>query len=198
MKGGKGILSKYISKEHDSYLNLGSGSCLFADYFTSLGKRVTDVDIAKAHSFTHPLYRFVLKDAEYFYEDGITYDAIVANHVLEHIQNTGNFLTIVKLSLKKDGVFYIAVPPFKHRVVSGHVHHWTMGILMYNLVLRGFDVMNGKFIEEGYNLIGIVGLNQRSIPKLRHDAGDIEILVEKRFLPELFLKKDNNPKRYNI
>ena len=100
--------------------------------------------------------------------------------------------------LKHDGLFCIAVPPFKHRIVSGHITLYNMGLLMYNLALAGFDVINGRFKEEGCNLMAIVKRNNKPIPFLNHDAGDLETLIRHGILPSWAKNGfDGNFKEYN-
>lgn len=108
------------------------------------------------------------------------HDIIVASHVLEHIQDTGAFLAKVRALLSTGGWFVCAVPPMKPQVVGGHVHLFNLGLLMYNLILSGFDCRHGRFRVRGYNIIAVV---QPAVPPpptdaLRHDNGDIELLAD--------------------
>ena len=41
--------------------------------------------------------------------------------------------------MKDDGVLAITVPPGESLVIGGHLTNWNAGILLYNLVLAGFD-----------------------------------------------------------
>ena len=44
------------------------------------------------------------------WHDERTFDCVVATGVLEHVQNVEKFLSVVKRSLKKDGLFILTVP----------------------------------------------------------------------------------------
>ena len=191
MKGGKAVLKDYIPLDRKRYLNLGSGGPETAKHILAYGKTVIDIDFQRAHDFEHHNYTWI----KYDLNNGVPYkddiDVIVANHVLEHIQNTGLFLSGCATALKDDGTLCIAVPPFKHNIVGGHVHVWNLGLLMYNLALNGFDVVSGRFKREGYNLIGIVKKMEKKLPDLQNDNGDIEKLVLLNYLPKSFYQAMN-------
>lgn len=117
-----------------------------------------------------------------------TYDgeapAIWCAHVLEHVLDVEVALQTIHAALKKDGWLFLSVPPFKTEVVGGHVcTGWTIGQLMYVLILTGFDVRNGHFVKHGYNLAAFVRKSERLPHGLIHDCGDIESLVEQGFWP---------------
>ena len=58
-----------------------------------------------------------------------------------------------------------------------------MGQLMYVLLLNGFDVRSGSFIEYGYNVCGFVRRSERTLPELRFDQGDISVLAKGGYFP---------------
>ena len=185
-------LFNYLDKiDGESWLNLGSGNDKAARYLIDDGRSVTDVDIIKTHNFTHERYTFMEWDLEAgipfeIEENSLTYDVVLASHILEHMQDTGLFLSYCKDMLNYDGILIVVVPPYKPGIVGGHVHLWNMGLLMYNLVLSGFDVVDGHFKKEGYNIMAIVRNWDRISFDLKHDTGDIEILVKDGFLPSYF------------
>lgn len=85
------------------------------------------------------------------------YDQIWMSHMLEHGPNPGRTISKVRDLLRDDGWFCVIVPPFKHKVVRGHLSvGWNLGILAYNLLVHGFDVRNGHFIKHGYNVAAFV------------------------------------------
>ncbi len=117
-----------------------------------------------------------------------SYDLIWASHVMEHVPNPGKFIEKAASLLKDGAILALSLPPYKPFVVGGHkVTSWTVGQLMYFLAHYEFDVLNGHFINYGYNVSAIVQKNTKvTKPALMHDNGDIEILVENRRLPEFF------------
>jgi SAM-dependent methyltransferase len=78
-------------------------------------------------------------------------DAIWCCHALEHQENPMEFLRACYDSLKVGGVLAVTVPPFV-RVVAGHITAWTGGLLLYNVVLAGFDCSDAAISEYGYNV----------------------------------------------
>ena len=109
---------------------------------------------------------------------GTLFDVVWCTHVLEHALNVNIFLTDLRQVLHENGHAFIAVPPHKPQIVGGHVNLFNMGLLMYRLVLAGFDCRNGAFKRQAYNLFAHV---RRGVPvgrNLNYDAGDIEILSD--------------------
>lgn len=103
------------------------------------------------------------------------FDAIWASHVIEHVPNPGAFLEKIHQILSDDGWLFILVPKFKHNVVGGHISTgWNTGQLMYNLLLSGFDIKNGHFINHGYSVCAFVRKAATPLPELRMDRTDIE------------------------
>ena len=101
-------------------------------------------------------------------------DCIWASHVLEHMPNVGAFLEKCFRDLRDNGVLAITVPPAKHEIVGGHVSLWNEGLLLYRLVLAGFDCSQAQIGVYGYNISAIVRKVPASLPPLAMDCGDIE------------------------
>lgn len=172
-------------------LDIGSGLGQHADYFEHVGFNVTalDINISKDAvrtpdeiiDFNAYLPRMPLPTEEAF-------DYIWACHVLEHQENVGDFLTHCLDLLKVDGFLVITVPPFKHNIVGGHLTAWNAGLLLYNLVLAGFDCSQAKALEYDYNISVIVkrptfktSEDIFSLP-LKFDKGDVEVISP--YMPE--------------
>ena len=90
------------------------------------------------------------------YNFNLRFEGIHAAHVLEHQLNTHNFLCKVFDDLIEGGYLCITVPPLKHRIVGGHVSLWNAGLILYHLVLAGFNCQEAKIKEYGYNISVIV------------------------------------------
>ena len=117
------------------------------------------------------------------YPFGRQFDCVWASHVLEHQLNPNLFLLKVHSVLKEGGVLAITVPPPRHMIGGGHVALWNPGILLYHLVLAGFDCKNAVVMRYGYNLTVI--LNKHSIDikdQLVYGTGDIQTISP--YLPE--------------
>ena len=107
------------------------------------------------------------------------FEGIWASHILEHQLNVNKFLKKIHSDLIEQGYLCITVPPLKHQIVGGHVTLWNAGLLIYNLVLAGFDCSSIKVKQYGYN-ISII-LQKKSIlkmPQLTYDTDDLTILKE--------------------
>ena len=155
-------------------LDIGSGppqGVNAANFFKELAKDVTRQDI-------NPDYKpDLLGDFNNLATDKL-YDCIWCSHVLEHQLNPNFFLTKIFHTLKDDGVLAITVPPRKDEIVGGHVTLWNAGLLLYNLILAGFDCKDAAVKSYGYNISVIVNKRTAILPELNYDAGDINALNE--------------------
>jgi hypothetical protein len=117
-----------------------------------------------------------------FYEDikfEEKYDGIWLAHVLEHILDVDRFLKKINNDAKEGGIVAITVPPLKHDIVGGHVNLFNGGLLLYRMVLAGFDCSDAKVKRYGYNISVIVRVKKiKNLPPLNYDNGDIEILKD--------------------
>jgi SAM-dependent methyltransferase len=150
-------------------LDIGSGDGAQAQEFRRRGWQVTTIslvepaDIVGDYLETSFPYRF---------------GTIWASHVLEHQVNPGRFLAKVRDDLREDGILAVTVPPRKDQIVGGHVTLWNAGLLLYHLVLAGFDCSDAKVRSEGYDVSVVVRHRPAKLPDdLVQDAGDIERLA---------------------
>lgn len=102
------------------------------------------------------------------------FDAIWCAHCLEHQRNVGAFLEKVFSDLKDGGVLCITVPPRKDNIVGGHLTLWNAGLVLYNLILAGFDCSDAEIIKDGYNISVFLKKKKAELPVLSMDKGDIE------------------------
>lgn len=153
-------------------LDIGSGDGEQAGILRASGREVTTVSLKEPadiigdymlQAFPHP------------------FDAIWACHVIEHQPNVGRFLTKCRGDLCEDGVFAVTVPPMKQAIVGGHLTVWNAGLLLYNLVVAGFDCAEARVGLYGYNISVIIRKREAKLPELACDKGDIERLA--RFFP---------------
>lgn len=107
------------------------------------------------------------------------YDGIWCSHVLEHQLNVNSFLKKIRRDLRPWGIFAVTVPPAKHEIVGGHLTLWNQGLLLYNLVIAGFNCSIARVspLYDDYNLSVIVHNVDRPEVELKYDAGDIEALA---------------------
>ena len=151
-------------------LDVGSGSGTHADELRRLGKSVITVDSGHKANIPHAY------QAWEFGADNV--EAIWCSHTLEHQVNPGAFLQKMQHELRPGGLLAITVPPAKHNIVGGHVTLWNAGLLLYQLILAGFDCSQARVGSYGYNISVIVELHEIQLPPLANDAGDIDRLAQ--------------------
>tara|TARA_R110001592_G_scaffold335501_4_gene620339 strand:+ start:265 stop:1098 length:834 start_codon:yes stop_codon:yes gene_type:complete len=125
------LLTKYNFK---TVLDVGSGRLSHNGVFKELNKEVHECDM----NYKGATYFGNFLEIESEIPDNY-YDCIWCSHTLEHQVNPGTFLSLLKKKLKEGGILALTVPPMKHYIVGGHANHWTPGMLLYNLVVAGFD-----------------------------------------------------------
>lgn len=169
-----------FTKHYDfhSILDIGMGSdSRLVEYFINQDKEVYSIDIEKRNDYDHERFHFI-KGNFLDHSFDTSFDAVWASHVLEHVQNTGIFLDKVYDILNEDGIFFVMVPPHKTKIVGGHVTTgWNIGLLMYNLILAGFNVREGRFKKYGYNVAGFV--RKRKTKNLPNDLLFINTDIKK-------------------
>ena len=178
--GNFDLINATSNLKFESVLDIGLGEGGASTYFAINGKDVTSLGL-DIESYNYPKELFKKLDVKVIettfddYKSEKKFDGIWASHVLEHVLNTGLFLEKCKNLLSDDGWLFIMVPPYKNQVVGGHINNgWNMGQLMYNLLLTGYDIKNGHFINHGYNICAFVQKSKDSLPNIRMDIGDIE------------------------
>jgi SAM-dependent methyltransferase len=152
-------------------LDIGSGDGEHAKAMRARGKYVTTVSLKEPADYVG-----AYPDACGSFR-GVPFDAVWASHVLEHQANVGRFLSACFHDLREGGVLAVTVPPLKHQIVGGHLTLWNGGLLLYNLIVAGFDCREARVSSAyGYNLSVIVRKRQADLPALNCDCGDIEKL----------------------
>jgi len=168
------LLSSY---KFDTVLDVGCGKvALHAKYMQNYGKKVTGIDFYPPEG---AIFRAIKGNyMQLVHED--TYDCLWVSHVLEHQLDVQAFLRKVHSNLVEGGVLAVTVPPRKDNIVGGHLSMWNMGLLLYRLILAGFDCSEAIGKKYGYNVSVIV--KKRSIDidwsSLAFDTGDIERLYK--------------------
>ena len=121
------------------------------------------------------------------------YDLVWISHLLEHQVNIHFFLQKVFSMVEESGYLAIAVPPRKPFIVSGHVNLFNPGLLVYRLVLAGFDCSSAKVFQYDGNICVLVKKKEADIPRLNYDIGDLEklssffpILIDEGFNGDFF------------
>ena len=179
MNGDVAIYRLLSDYQFSTVLDIGSGSGKHDKIFIQHGKQVTAIDYGKSPYFIKGIS--IIGDFN-SYQFDTAFDCVWCCHVLEHQLNINQFLCKIYAVLKDDGILAITVPPLKHQIVGGHVSLWNGGLLLYNLILAGFNCSEAKLVKEGYDISIIVRKSQVDIDDLVYDAGDIKRISS--FLPK--------------
>lgn len=170
--------------DFNSVLDIGSGTGKHANEFEKNGKSVTRFDFGKSRAFT-PSSSVVIGDfVTHKFET--KFDLVWASHVLEHTPHTHEFLLQIMNVVKDGGFVAITVPPAKPQLVGGHVTLWTPALLIYRLVLAGFDCSDAEIYIYGYNISVLVRAKRTDIKldELGWDLNDVTKL-QKWFPPRM-------------
>lgn len=164
-------LDKALSLPCATVLDVGCGDGFHAHRFRQEGRQVTTVSLIPPADIL----------GDYLALDLPKFDLIWASHVLEHQRSPGLFLDKCFNDLNDGGWLCVTVPPAKPELVGGHVTIWNEGLLLYQLILAGFDCKNASVKRYGYNISVVVQKVPADLPELINDFGDIEALA--RFFP---------------
>jgi SAM-dependent methyltransferase len=171
-------LEKLISAyDFRTVLDVGCGPGHHAALLRQAGKEVTGIDVVKMCDGM-----IVANYLEHQFEQ--PFDCLWLSHVLEHQLNVNLFLKKAFRDLKPGGILAVTVPPLKHEIVDGHLTLWNAGLLLYNLILAGFDCSRARIKQYGYNISVLVPKAPAAVPyeRLHYDTGDIALIS--RFFPE--------------
>ncbi|MBP0001885.1 MAG: class I SAM-dependent methyltransferase [Cyanobacteria bacterium SID2] len=182
------IVQQASTYDFQSIIDIGAGDGFAAKAFCERGKQVTVTDL-------HPELLENLPEDVTVYENldvcdmsaipSESYDAVWCSHVIEHVMDTGRALSEIRRILKPNGLAFLTVPPFEHRVLDGHVcPGWNIGILMYVLIVSGFDVINASFINYHSNVSAFVRKGPDFDIEIIHSWGDID-RIKHLFPPSL-------------
>ncbi|TIW49061.1 MAG: class I SAM-dependent methyltransferase [Mesorhizobium sp.] len=151
-------------------IDVGSGAGEHARIMRETGRKVTAISLIEPADF--------IGDFMDWPEPWTEFDAVWACHVLEHQVNPGAFLRECRRRLRPGGYLAVTVPPLKQAIVGGHVALWNAGLLLYHLILAGFDCREARVGTYGYNISVIVRNLPAELPEIHCDHGDIERLAK--------------------
>jgi len=185
------VLLDYIPPNITSILDIGFGKGQISSYFAGKGIKTTAIGL-ELESYGIELSEFQSKGIEIVeanvenmpFNDA-AFDAVIASHILEHVENTGKALQEIRRVIKDGGWLFLFLPDDTSYVCAGHINTgWNLGRIMYVLLLNRFNIKEGKFIKYGYSLCAYVRKdNDLVLPPLRGDRGDIHILYNAELWP---------------
>lgn len=184
---GKKIFNIFKDKDFKTVLDVGAGKLEVTEELIKEGKIVDISEFEDSYYLNKTT--FDINQIRNIHIGDINtkeinekYDAIWAAHILEHQPNPNIFLKKLHYLLNEGGYLAIVVPPRKPFIVGGHVNMWNGGLLLYHLILAGFDCSDAQLLQYDYN-IGVV-VRKKTInpfPKIKYDLGDLNIL--KKYFP---------------
>jgi SAM-dependent methyltransferase len=178
------IFKEFCKFKFKSVLDIGAGDLNASNEFLKLGKKVDVVELSNSYYFKKSklINKVYIGDFQKI-KFKKKYDAIWCSHVLEHQLNPNLFLKKIYKTIKENGILCIIVPPRKPFIISGHVSLWNGGLLLYHLILAGFDCSKAKLIQYDYNIVVILKKKKiNKFPKLRMDVGDLDLIS--KFFPK--------------
>lgn len=184
---GYKIFKLLSAKKFDTVLDIGAGKLEATQEFIKSGKIVDISEFEDSYYLAESNFDMSLIRNTHIGDINTIniperYDAIWASHILEHQLNPNIFLKKLNSLLKEGGYLAIVIPPRKPFIVGGHVSMWNGGLLLYHLILAGFDCSDAQLLQYDYN-IGVV-LKKKTInpyPEINYDLGDLHIL--KKYFP---------------
>lgn len=178
-KSGELAMKKLIQEyDFETVLDLGCGDGEASDFFSKHGKIVTANDYGKSINFKDTMAKEVIIGDFNKIDFGRKFDVVWCAHCMEHQLNVQIFLERIHELLKEGGILAITVPPMKNTIVGGYVSIWNAGLVLYRLILAGFDCSKARICRYGYNISIIVKKKSINVlDKINYDKGDIRILA---------------------
>lgn len=173
---GDQALEKFLTLPWERCLDIGSGAGEQAAVMREAGREVVTMDSDEGANpdllAWFPEWELIYDpNSKVTFGDLRGFDAVWCCHVLEHQEDLGVFLR--DLWIHTDGWLAITVPPAKPCVVPGHVTQWSAGLLLYNLVLAGFDCSRAMVKTYGYNVSVIVQKGRNTNAKVTDTLIDL-------------------------
>lgn len=196
---GQAMQKLLIDYQFSSVLDIGSGEGIHAETLQKHNKLVTRIDYGDSIYFeqakTNELARNTIIADFNEYSFTTQYDAVWCSHVLEHQLNPNIFLTKCYGIINDGGILAITVPPARNTMSGGHLTNWNAGLLLYNLVLAGFDCRDASVLKYGYNISVIVKKSPAVYPNLSYDSGDLRKI--RNCLPDVKYFRTENDDLFN-
>lgn len=148
-------LARFLEARPPRAVDIGSGGGEHARRMRAVGIEVLTVD---RRGPADRVAEFMALPAE-------PREGVWCSHVLEHQLDPHGFLQRLRQWLLPGGLLALTVPPLKHNLVSGHLTLWNAGLLLYHLVLAGFDCRDARLGSYGYNISVLMRRADAELPE---------------------------------
>ncbi|WP_137128851.1 methyltransferase domain-containing protein [Rhizobium sp. FY34] len=143
-----GPLLTLLLRQHrfQSVLDLGQPDLQRLALLAADGRQVTGVVTSAVASLPTPnvtLRQHAPVDPE------TPFDCVIAIDLLQRQVDPQAFLRRAHGMLAEGGVLALSVPAMRYPLVTGDLSIWSGGLLLYHLVLSGFDCRNVKMLTQG-------------------------------------------------
>ena len=129
----------FYGNDFKTVLDVGGGKGEHTRFLKLFGKQASIIDLHEEADYQGDFQS---------YEFPHKFDAIFCSHVLEHQRNVGMFIERLYDVLADDGILAIAVPCHSRQIMlGGHITNWNAGLLVYNLILGGFDCSEARIFQ---------------------------------------------------
>lgn len=112
------------------------------------------------------------------------FDLVWMSHTLEHMLDVHSALMNARSMIETGGLFAVTVPWAKPEIVGGHLSIWNPGLLVYRLILAGFDCSEATVYRDAQEISVVVEariMGEDLFYLLEHelhaDTGDIDRLA---------------------
>lgn len=176
------VLKKFKDLKNSTVLDIGVGFGVITSELAKYCKEVKGVDVIDARKCVKGYQFKKVEDASLPFKNE-SFDIVVSNYVLEHVENQKKHINEVYRVLKKNGICYLSTPN-KFWLIESHYKLPFLSMLPKKLA-RFYLKIFRKDIEE-YNITHL-------------SYGQILDLVSKKFIVEDFtFEIMKNPREYHL
>jgi glycosyltransferase involved in cell wall biosynthesis len=167
------VLQEYIESpvQNQTILDIGTGNGEISSYIGETNT-VFSVDIADTRQATNNFSFSLCNEALPFKDD--SFDIIISNHVIEHVQDQNMHINEIKRTLKKNGVLYFATPnkwwPYEVHYKLLFLHYLPQPLFIktlkfFNKYVEDVNLVSYKTIQ---NLLGAQNIVSYSAPIIKN------------------------------
>ncbi|MCO5733859.1 methyltransferase domain-containing protein [Rhizobium sp. SSA_523] len=135
--------------EFETVLDLGPGWQERAAAMLAAGRAVTTVLPEEAEADGAPQALSIRRGTIHSALLPVSFDCIIAAHVLHRERDPQRFLRRLHDLLPERSILAITVPALRYPMLHGELSIWSAGLLLYHLILAGFNCGEAKVLTQG-------------------------------------------------